>query len=76
MAEILGTKISNSAYHGTRLDVEHVAQTVNEFVTEMEKQWGIDRHQMAPDTVFVSLYSSVKVIFTIYVSDQFILQNT
>jgi 3-oxoacyl-(acyl-carrier-protein) synthase len=52
MAEILGTKISNSAYHGTRLDVDHVAQTVNEFVTEMEEQWGLDRHQMAPDTVF------------------------
>ena len=54
MAEILGSKISNSAYHGTRLDVEHVAQTVNEFVTEMEEQWGLDRHQMAPNTVFFS----------------------
>ena len=48
MAEILGSRISNSAYHGTRLDVDHVAQTVNEFVTEMEEQWGLDRHQMAP----------------------------
>ena len=54
MAEILGSRISNSAYHGTRLDVDHVAQTVNEFVTEMEEQWGLDRHQMAPDTVFFS----------------------
>ena len=54
MAEILGSKISNSAYHGTRLDVEHVAQTVNEFVAEMEEQWGLDRHQMAPNTVFFS----------------------
>ena len=54
MAELLGSKISNSAYHGTRLDVDHVAQTVNEFVTEMEEQWGLDRHQMAPNTVFFS----------------------
>ena len=54
MAEILGSRISNSAYHGTRLDVDHVAQTVNEFVTEMEEQWGLDRHQMAPNTVFFS----------------------
>ena len=54
IAEILGTKISNSAYHGTRLDVEHVAQTVNEFVGEMENRWGLDRHQIAPDTVFFS----------------------
>ena len=54
MAELLGTRISNSAFHGTRLDVEHVAQTVNQFVTEMEGRWGLDRHKMAPDTVFFS----------------------
>ena len=54
MAEILGTKICNSAYHGTRLDVDHVAQTVNEFVTEIEERWGLDRHQIAPSTVFFS----------------------
>ncbi|MGB1827306.1 MAG: phosphopantetheine-binding protein, partial [Candidatus Poseidoniaceae archaeon] len=54
MAEILGSRISNSAFHGTRLDVDHVAQTVNEFITEMEGQWGLDRHQMAPSTVFFS----------------------
>lgn len=54
MAELLGTRISNSAFHGTRLDVEHVAQTVNQFVSEMEDKWGFDRHQIAPDTVFFS----------------------
>ena len=54
IAELLGTKISNSAFHGTRLDVEHVAQTVNKFVGEMEDRWGLDRHNMAPDTVFFS----------------------
>jgi len=54
MAELLGTRISNSAYHGTRLDVDHVAQTVNEFLGEMEERWGLDRHQMAPSTVFFS----------------------
>ncbi len=54
MAELLGTKICNSAYHGTRLDVDHVAETVNEFIGDMEAKWGIDRHQIAPDTVFFS----------------------
>ena len=54
IAELLGTKISNSAYHGTRLDVEHVAQTVNQFIGTMESKWGLDRHQMAPNTVFFS----------------------
>ena len=54
MAELLGSKICNSAYHGTRLDVDHVAETVNEFIGDMEAKWGIDRHQIAPDTVFFS----------------------
>ncbi len=54
IAELLGTKIANSAYHGTRLDVEHVAQTVDDFMTEMEAKWSIDRHKIAPNTVFFS----------------------
>jgi acyl transferase domain-containing protein/acyl carrier protein len=54
IAELLGTHISNSAFHGTRLDVEHVAQTVNQFVGNMEERWGIDRHKMASETVFFS----------------------
>ena len=54
IAELLGTRISNSAFHGTRLDVEHVAQTVDNFMTEMENQWSLDRHQIAKDTVFFS----------------------
>ena len=54
MAELLGTRIANSAFHGTRLDVEHVASTVDEFIEEMESRWGLDRHKMAPETVFFS----------------------
>jgi acyl transferase domain-containing protein len=54
MAELLGTKIANSAFHGTRLDVEHVASTVDAFIGEMEERWGLDRHIMAPDTAFFS----------------------
>ena len=54
IAELLGTKIANSAYHGTRLDVEHVAQTVDNFMAEMEVKWSIDRHKIAPNTVFFS----------------------
>ena len=53
-AELLGTRMANSAFHGTRLDVEHVAQTVDGFVSQMERRWGLDRHTMAPNTVFFS----------------------
>ncbi|MGB0173457.1 MAG: beta-ketoacyl synthase N-terminal-like domain-containing protein [Candidatus Poseidoniaceae archaeon] len=54
IAELLGATTANSAYHGTRLDVEHVATTVDNFVGEMEKKWGLDRHAIAKNTVFYS----------------------
>ncbi|MDP6870030.1 MAG: beta-ketoacyl synthase N-terminal-like domain-containing protein [Candidatus Poseidoniaceae archaeon] len=54
IAELLGTMTANSAFHGTRLDVNHVAQTVNHFIAEMEGKWGLDRSKMAPKTVFFS----------------------
>lgn len=53
-AEILSTKLANSAFHGTRLDVEHVAETFDSFISEAEQQWGLDRHKMAGETVFFS----------------------
>ena len=54
IAELLGSTTANSAFHGTRLDVEHVAGVVNDFVGDMEKRWGIDRHEFAADTAFFS----------------------
>ncbi len=54
IAELLGAKTANSAYHGTRLDVEHVAQTVDDFVGSMETTWSLDRHEIASKTVFFS----------------------
>ncbi|MGB1420884.1 MAG: beta-ketoacyl synthase N-terminal-like domain-containing protein [Poseidonia sp.] len=54
IAEFLGSTTANSAYHGTRLDVDHVGQVVNGFVSEMEQRWGLNRHEIAPKTVFFS----------------------
>ncbi len=54
IAEFLGSTTANSAYHGTRLDVEHVGEIVNGFITDMERRWGLNRHDMAPKTVFFS----------------------
>ena len=54
IAELLGAKTANSAYHGTRLDVDHVAKTVDNFFGEMENRWGLDRHDVAKDLVFFS----------------------
>ena len=54
IAELLGATTANSAYHGTRLDVEHVATTVDNFVGDMEMKWGLDRHAIAKNMVFYS----------------------
>ncbi len=51
---ILSTVAANSAYHGTRLDVSHISQVMETLVGNAERRWGIDRHAIAPRTVFVS----------------------
>ncbi|MCB1254597.1 MAG: hypothetical protein KDB39_15455, partial [Austwickia sp.] len=53
IAEILGTVTANSAFHGTRLDVDHISGVMEALVREVEAR-GYDRHEIAPRTVFVS----------------------
>ncbi len=54
ICEILGAITANSAFHGTRLDVSHICQVMERLVANAEKRWGISRHEIAPQTVFVS----------------------
>ena len=54
IAEVLATITANSAFHGTRLDVDHICKVMEKLVTQAESKWGIDRHHIAPQTVFVS----------------------
>ena len=53
-AELLGTHLGNSAYHPTRLDVNHVSDSLDDFISRMERKWGLDRHQIAKHTSFMS----------------------
>ena len=53
-AELLGTHLGNSAYHPTRLDVEHVSNSLDNFMSRMEQKWGLDRHRIAKQTSFMS----------------------
>ncbi len=53
ICEILGTVTANSAYHGTRLDVEHIGEVMQRLLVQAEAR-GIDRKAIAPATVFVS----------------------
>ena len=54
IVEILSTEARNSAFHATRLDVDHVASVVEGLVRAAERRFGVDRMAMAPRTVFVS----------------------
>ncbi|CAI8404096.1 MAG: Phenolphthiocerol synthesis polyketide synthase type I Pks15/1 [Marine Group II euryarchaeote MED-G33] len=52
--ELLGTHLANSAFHPTRLDVEHVSNSLENFITKMEQDWGLNRHSIASRTSFMS----------------------
>jgi acyl transferase domain-containing protein len=54
IAEVLAGVTANSAFHGTRLDVHHITAEMERLLTEAEQRWGLDRHELAPQTVFVS----------------------
>ena len=53
ICEVLGAVTANSAYHGTRLDVDHIAQVMEQVVSQAERR-GVDRADIAAATVFVS----------------------
>jgi acyl transferase domain-containing protein/NAD(P)-dependent dehydrogenase (short-subunit alcohol dehydrogenase family)/acyl carrier protein len=54
ICQVLGSIVANSAYHGTRLDVSHIRHVMEKLISDVEAEWGIDRYQIAPETVFVS----------------------
>ncbi len=51
---VLSAVTANSAFHGTRLDVNHISQVMENLVSQAERKWGVDRHAIAPKMVFVS----------------------
>jgi len=54
IVELLSSETSNSAFHGTRLDVNHIALVMNNLVTAAERRFGLNRFAMAAQTVFMS----------------------
>jgi acyl transferase domain-containing protein/NAD(P)-dependent dehydrogenase (short-subunit alcohol dehydrogenase family)/acyl carrier protein len=54
ICEVLSTVTANSAFHGTRLDIQHIARVMEDLVAHAESHSGISRQQIAPHTVFVS----------------------
>ena len=54
ICEVLSSATANSAFHGTRLDVQHICGVMEKLIAQAEAQSGIQRNQIAPRTVFVS----------------------
>jgi acyl transferase domain-containing protein/NAD(P)-dependent dehydrogenase (short-subunit alcohol dehydrogenase family) len=54
ICEVLSAVTANSAFHGSRLDVQHIGQVMEDVIAQAEAQRGIRRHEIAPKTVFVS----------------------
>ena len=54
ICEMLGNVTANSAFHGTRLDVDHIGQMMEQLLAQVESTRGIRRSEIAPKMVFVS----------------------
>ncbi len=54
IAEVLGTRFVNSAFHGTRLDPTHITAQVEALVADVERRFRLRRASMAPQMVFIS----------------------
>ncbi len=54
ICEVLGSVTANSAFHGSRLDVQHIGQMMEKVVAQAESRGGVPRRQMASQMVFVS----------------------
>ena len=54
IASIEAGVAANSAFHGTRLDVEHISATMEKLVSKWETQSGLSRAELAKDVFFMS----------------------
>ncbi|HAH05395.1 MAG TPA: beta-ketoacyl synthase, partial [Elusimicrobia bacterium] len=54
LVEVLSTQFENSAFHATRLDVNHVADVMGRLVSKAERRFGLDRRQIAAKALFMS----------------------
>ena len=54
LARLLLTDCANSAFHVTRLDTDHVASVMENFIKKVENIYGLKKEEMAPYTMFMS----------------------
>ena len=54
VVELLSSESRNSAFHGSRLDVNHISMVMNDLVTSAERRFGLNRQAIAQQLVFMS----------------------
>ena len=54
IGEILSTHTANSAFHGTRIDIQHVSDVMERLLSTAEERFGIRRQDFAHETMFMS----------------------
>ncbi|KAF0107639.1 MAG: beta-ketoacyl synthase [Anaerolineaceae bacterium] len=54
ICEILASHIANSAFHGTRLNINHISRIMETLLVTAERRFGISRSRIAAETMFVS----------------------
>ena len=54
LAELLSSRFANSAFHGTRLDVEHIKRTFTDLIAEAARKDGTTPEVMATKSLFMS----------------------
>jgi acyl transferase domain-containing protein/NAD(P)-dependent dehydrogenase (short-subunit alcohol dehydrogenase family)/acyl carrier protein len=54
ICEVLSAITANSAFHGTRLDVDHIGEVMERLVAEGEARSGVPRQQLASQMAFLS----------------------
>jgi malonyl CoA-acyl carrier protein transacylase len=54
ICEVLAAVSANSAFHGTRLDVQHIGAVMEQLAAQAETRTGVPRSEMAQHMVFVS----------------------
>ncbi len=51
---VLGTRLLNSAYHGTRMKKEHLKKEMEHFIAEIENRYQLDRSTIADSLLYIA----------------------
>ena len=54
LAKVVDTHVCNSAFHGSRLDVEHISEVMKDFVQRCANKTGLSLEELAEGLVFFS----------------------